>query len=464
MNNVRKLVRDLDRGVNLEKNLLQYAEILGDTYLGYAAVELTFSFCILVESVPEYAKISPEEKAVYEEVRELVKRVVEEDRESCPALIEEAKGIREKITAIMEVFTSYTDRMICYDYVLKRMELRFSSNPEALREIESMKEDDFVSRYVAYVAGAGDKSVVRDRLQQMMGDIPVRMTKNKFLERVAQTFTLYRDSDRASLDSFVYMIRSAAMLQKPDESVLHDRSISDFLERLADTDLTALDEEAYQKLCGEMEEIAERIKFTTDFYYTLQRVVNRVYAVCLARLHGPESSVYLDCLAVLRRAAAGEEWEDGMERLEGRIEQYVERSSYLEAALWEVRSSCASTLKELGLYEDFEDYAVLANLLSDSLFIDLEKAGGDGKVDAALIEQVSREVEEELSNLLTSLSKPLRRAVMAAVLEKLPVTFQNTQEIEAYVRTNLFGCQDFSEKGVVLLELEDQMREDTYFG
>ena len=48
---------------------------------------------------------------------------------------------------------------------------------------------------------------------------------------------------------------------------------------------------------------------------------------------------------------------------------------------------------------------------------------------------------------------------MAEVLEKLPVEFVNTGEIETYIRTNLFGCQNEAEKKAAMIELREWMDE-----
>ena len=49
---------------------------------------------------------------------------------------------------------------------------------------------------------------------------------------------------------------------------------------------------------------------------------------------------------------------------------------------------------------------------------------------------------------------------MGLVLEKLPLTFQNSDEVLDYIRVNLMGCQDKAEKCVVLTMLADLIREE----
>ena len=108
---------------------------------------------------------------------------------------------------------------------------------------------------------------------------------------------------------------------------------------------------------------------------------------------------------------------------------------------------------------EFDAFAKIANLLSDSLFIDMEHYGDTETVDSSVEAEKINKLTSELSEFLTNLGKPLKKAVMATVLEKLPVEFSNTQEIETYIRTNLFGCQNEAEKKAAMLELREWMDE-----
>ena len=89
----------------------------------------------------------------------------------------------------------------------------------------------------------------------------------------------------------------------------------------------------------------------------------------------------------------------------------------------------------------------------------MENFGKDDTVDAAEEAKKVNELTAELSDHLSTLSKPLKKAVMAAVLEKLPVDFSSAGEIETYIRTNLYGCQNPAEKKAALMELREWMDE-----
>ena len=125
MNQIRKIIKDLDKGVAPRKNLPIYANYLADTYLNYASIELVFSAYMLVETCQEGIDLSEEEDRRYDEVRKEIPHVYEEDAEAQKACIERLDRIRGEITPVMEKYTSYTDQLICYDYVLKHRKFDF---------------------------------------------------------------------------------------------------------------------------------------------------------------------------------------------------------------------------------------------------------------------------------------------------------------------------------------------------
>ena len=48
---------------------------------------------------------------------------------------------------------------------------------------------------------------------------------------------------------------------------------------------------------------------------------------------------------------------------------------------------------------------------------------------------------------------------MSKILEKLPMLYTKSSEVDEYIRLNLFGCQDKAEKYVVIKILQDLMQE-----
>lgn len=111
----------------------------------------------------------------------------------------------------------------------------------------------------------------------------------------------------------------------------------------------------------------------------------------------------------------------------------------------------------MGLTPFFEDFSLVANLLSDSLFIDLDRLQEAGTADAATVRKCTEKLLDELSGRLSGMPRPVRQAVTGQILEKLPLPFERAKDVEKYIRVNLLGCQNKAEKLVVMTMLTDLM-------
>ena len=480
---MRRLVHDIHEGKNLEKNLVKYKDLAIPLYMEYAALELTFSaFTMIQEIMEERKELAEREKAAVDVILAALDTVGRHDpspRDEKEGMEGESGGdvsgqennfvyretagkmreLREEITQKMDLFTAYTDRLICYEYVLNRMEYKYMPEDELNRQLASFDEEAYLRELLAYLFVDKDQSVVRDKLRMIMGQIPVYMTKGKFFERIREALTLYRDSDRAALDDFLYMIRTSAMVYEPQHYAGEYEGMEDWLGKLSEADYVNMPEEDYEEYVTLLEQGAKAVHEMTDFYYSLQKVVNCIFAVCrIFPYCGEQTKLVRACRSIWVCLAKREYMDEMLRPLEGRIEDKVEKTSYMESVLFEIKSSYKKELERCGLTDFFEDFSVAANLLSDSLFIDLEKVAKMEKVDAEYMSERTESLLEELATKLKSVSRPVKRAIMAQVLDKLPMAFTRSEEVEEYLRVNLLGCQDKAEKCTVMVMLRDLVK------
>lgn len=459
---MKHLIKEIHAGRNLDKNLRQFEKKAVETYRDYASLELTFSAFSLIEEIwEEKSDLSAAEKTVTDEICRVLDTVGRGMGER-DGIIRDVERLRKKITEKMDYFTSFTDRLICYEYVLNRMELKYISEKELKKRLAAFDEEQYVRGLCQYLFVQKDQTVIRDKVRLVVGQIPVRMTKSKFFEKISEALTLYKGGDKSSLDNFIYMIRTASMVYEPAYKGGEYTEFHEILEDLENADYSGLSEEEYNRLVKRLEQGAKQVSRLTDFYYSMQKVVNCIYAVALIRNYQTgETKLTAACQSIWVCLAKGEHRDEMLTPLEGRIEENVEKTSYLESVLFEVKASYKKELKEVGLTQFYEDFALVANLLSDSLFIDLDEAASEEKADASYVERCREELFRELEEKMSGVSRPVKRAIMGEVLEKLPMMFEKSGQIEEYIRVNLLGCQDKAEKCTVMTMLWDLVREES---
>lgn len=458
---MKKLIHDIHKGKNLKENLKKYAELAIPVYMDYGMLELTFSAYTLVEEIVEESQELAARES--EPIARVLAALGTLGQENCDyaSLAADMQELRREITRKMDLFTAYTDRLICYEYVMNRMEMAFIPEKELTKKLADFDEKEYMAKLNEYLFGNTDQSVIQDKVRMVMGQVPAHITKNKLFERIEEASTLYKDQDRSAMDSWLYMIRTSAMIYEPQHYVGQYAALEQQLKRLEQADYDNLSESEYDELAAVLETGARDIHEITDFYYNVQKVVNGIYAMCLILPYCETESKLVKAGRSIWCCLAKKEYKEEMLLpLEGRIEPCVEKSSYLESVFYEIKSSCQKELTEVGLTQFFEDFALVTNLLSDSLFIDLSRMGEEEKADGAYIKTRTSQLLEELEEKFQSLSRPVKRAVVAQILEKLPLPFQSAAEVQEYILVNLMGCSNKAEKCVVLTILWDLMQEE----
>ncbi len=457
---MKKLIHDISNGKNLENNLNVYKKMMLQTYRDYAALELTFSAYTMVEEiVEEKPALALKEKETIDKICQGLSALGKGGSQT--EVIAVMKELRQEITNKMDLFTAYTDRLICYEYVLNRMELKFLSAKELDAKCKEINEEQFLQRLMLYLFGDKDQSVMKDKLRLVMGQVPVHMTKSKLFERIREALTLYKDGDKNALDDFIYMLSTSAMLYEPQHFVGEYPEFEEILHSLEKADYTSLTEKEFLEMQQLLEEGSQSIHEITDFYYSLQKVVNGIYAMAVLSSYESEESKLQEAMKSIWVCLAIQEYRDEMlVPLEGRIEEYVMKANYLESILPEIISSYEKELENLELKEFFTDYSLITKLLSDSLFIDLAKSEQLEMVDSSYMKEVTESLLEKLEEKMGKVNRPVKKAMIGQIIEKLPITFSNTDEVKTYLSTNLLGCQDKAEKIIVMSMLEELMQEE----
>ncbi len=473
MNEWKKLLRDLSRGVNVDKNLPRYAEVFVDTCYHEALLKLTFSAYLLYEQkedgVGNGVWDSPDEAKWYGETASLLRRLVEQaDKPFCAEvyedLAEQANQLRGQMKAVMEVYTTYADRLICFDHVIDRMRFRYEGEEEQRRQMNDINEVHFVNHVMQFLFEPDDSAVRAERIKNVIREIPVLMTKNKLFSHIEQTLSAYVGGDKTSLERYLYILRSVAMLNQPDESVISKNQIGTWIDQLSHTDFLALDEAGFLEMKTRMDQEADRLSQMTDLYVQLQEIVNEIYAFCLIRRYTQnKTDLYTDCMDVLRDVTESHFQDEKLEKLEGKIEYYVETAAYLESFLPEIKKWDPDRADKWRHGMDLHVFTMISDLLSDSLFIDLKKGDDTEFVDERMVNEAVGQLTDQLSQLFKTLPKEAKRTVMSMILAELPPIFQNAEECVTYVTTNVFGCQNMAERKAVVSSLASLMAEEELF-
>lgn len=464
----KKVIRDILQGKDLEMNLPAYAgSYISSTY-EYSLIHLVLNYYTIKEIEDETNGVSKDEylSSVVNELHTILFQTILNDelQEDYSELIEKLHGLRNDMTRKMTVLTAYTDALQIYEYVLNRIEYNVTE------ESFPVEETELAAKVFQYLFSDNDKMVVNSKIQMVTGQLPIRMTKNRFFDYLTNTLNIYNGSDKSAVDDFVDMLKSTTLLEIPEGFDTAYPAIYSFVDMLQNTDYKTLNLAGYR---GIMEQFAVTTDYLTELvsnYLLVMEIVNDLYAALLALPYqnneAKEVAVCVDMLKGLHDAFISEGSipdlvDEGLEQIVGVQEDLGEEIMQFESVLAEITKEHADTISWIMSDKIFNSLILISKLSSDSLFVDLDKDEvSDEVADMEYVTAKRDELISILSEFFGNHSKEVNRAVMAAMFSSMPVLFNSQQEVKDYIEYSLNHCSNAGELMACAKILEDMMDEE----
>lgn len=461
---IRECIKELQKNRNQEQMLPEYVKQYMMLNGEYAKVNLMMEYYMFYETVTE--GINPyieSAKEIADAFHDMVsdffeKPLSDEERKE---MAERLLVLRQDVTDRMQVLTAYVDCFVVYEYVLNRVQYRFEDQ-------EFLPADEvFAQELVNFIFSGQDQSAISDNIRFVLGQLPVRMARSRYFELIRDSISVYKGSERSSLEGYLYMFRTSAMLYHDENMGKYFQEFVPVLEELASLEYETIDEKTYQIYAEKIRVNASKLNDVTDLYMQLGKLINHMYIIC-ASVSEPENTGKaedtvirgINALFLEKASAVFEQSENVLQteeeklywlgeqfaEVEGKQESLYERLNVAGAALEEIEESQRESIGELGLAQDFQILKKMFLLTSNSTFADLSGQRREEKVSAKMAEDAADTLIEECRQFFRGKSRMLRRAVMANTLEKMPVFFTSAQEVADYVMNALLLCEDAAEK------------------
>ncbi|MBP3808904.1 MAG: hypothetical protein ILA13_11030 [Eubacterium sp.] len=457
----KKLMTYIQADKDREDNILKYQRLLGTAFNDYSTIKLSMNLFTLYERIADLLDTeSPDEDMmqVRDELEQYINtlsfslRNVFVDKKPDASLISDITSIRDKITADMKLLTFYVDAYEIYEYILNRKEPKFRD--EELTEIDSAQ---LAETMFDFVFAEDDKLLINTRIQDMIAQLPVRMTKSHFFDIISNSLMIYRGGEKKSVDGFIESIRDAALLDEPKG--LSDRyaSLYEFYKELRSVNYESIDEDTVSSLSDKISENADKISAICSDYMMMTEVINDILVVLYTE--GLKDSSYLDdrydtastiissivTATDIYEASAG--FDELFVKLEGAQEDAYETLASLNANFDDLYNTYYE-MYEGDIQNAFDNLSKVDRLTSTSLFMDIESNGLSVVVDEAdeiYINEEKNSLVEDFKAHFEKLGKSERRSVMAKVMSLMPVFFNTKQEIKEYFEYALSSCSDLAE-------------------
>ena len=455
---LKDISRDVLGGKQLQETLPQFLNHLANQYQTYAGVKLAMQYYSLYEAYTDsedsWSRDAVEAmNRINEIIREgILKGCCGKEREKAIIAVD---GIRRDISRRMNILTAYADIFLIYEYILNRIEYRFVGEPEEI-------DDEELSRAILrYIFDTQDNFVINEKIREMIGQLPIRITKQKYYDLLQESINAYLGAEVSSLNSYLYMLRTSAMLCHEEGMDTYYPKLWKQRKKLASTDYRNLTKQGYEKAFGVLQGATLVLETESTAYLSMMEIINEIYAMLLCNAYAgmvqnDNETAESTAMQIIRETSSLFSSEDSseqslgfldwFEKLEGVQEEISDQLILQEDALYETEHVHGKLAESMMLQKQLQSLIRAQKLLSNSLFADLEEQPDEIIADEDKIAEESRALLEELRILFANSDMAVCRAVIANTINKIPVFFKNHKEVMDYVRYSIERCTNRYEK------------------
>ncbi len=452
MSSVKKLIGEIKSDINKEANIKEYSKLLTEKYNYYAMIKMSMNYYTMEEIISEMTDNNSDVCKYFEVLTRLIKNNIIDRKPVDDEAVTAVKQIRENIEYKMKILTSYTDGYEIYEYILNRIEAKVKD------KVENVDIALLSDKMYSYVFNESDKMVINSKLQLLMAQLPVRMTKSKFGDVVSNTLALYKGGEKSSLDEFCDMLRTSSLISKPKGFETEYPFLYHVYTDLSSVDYKELKDDEFDILNDRLSQAAAIINEEASNYILMQEIANDIYTILLtiedAYGENEKLPAYKAALHIINKCIESDDFDslseilmDSFISLEGAQEDVTESIMPLEAAFDDIYVGKSEDIKSYGLSDKFDILDKISRLLSTSLFIDVENyvRNESNMVDEAYYNETKDKLIADFMNLFNDCGRMVVRSIMCKILAAMPIFLNSKQEIKEYFDYTLSGCKDMSE-------------------
>ena len=356
MKNLGYIASEITKGKNLTENLEKYGKGLSSLYNGLAYIKLSMNYYTILNMIKDNEIDDEQFLAMFEKVNEVIElSSIGSSIADKAVLTEKIDAVRNELISIMESVTDYVDKFRIYEHVLNRVEYRFRDDAFDSEYYNTYMTNDIMH----YIFSDKDNVSINARISDIVGQLPVRMSKGKFYDHISEAFTLYHGAQKKTIDDFYYSLSTSAMLGKAAMDNGFFTDMHDIYVTLDKADYKNIDSAEYTRLKGALDIATEKMSNAADIYVLLAQIVNDLYTIILSENNtvGDSTEVMTSKDIIKKSRAVFEEEEDLdeiaalFEAFEGKQEHILETITAADFATQYATGNLKDELSKLAIDE-----------------------------------------------------------------------------------------------------------------
>ena len=449
---MKKIVGDILKNKNIDESLKAYYGKLMEINNKYANIRLAMNYYTYYTMIAEDNGILESENMTgIAMISQVIESVMDNHRGNLASDISKLENLRNSIIGKVKDLTCYVDKFNIYEYALNRVEYRFKDSDYPA----GYSDENLTRKLMQFILEDEDHMAINRKISQVVGQLPLHFTKNKFYEMVSNGLSIYKGGTKESFNDFLYMLRTTSMLERTDTMTESYPYLDETFRELEKVRFKNITSEECDEMRYNISKVSEYIEELMNSDMMIQEIINDLLIVLYTIKYQRDDNVVRACVEIIKDTnllflgkfspKSVEEIEDMFIMLEGTQEELYPKLSAFDVTD-QIAESYSEKIEELNLTQEYEVVYKLPKLNSDSMFVELNRAEDNSVVDEEFIEKEEKKLFADYAQLFAGSDKMVKRAVMSAAIAELPVFFHNISELQDFIFDTLSICTDKAEK------------------
>jgi hypothetical protein len=455
---LKKAQRQLKQGENVIEALPIVINDQIGSYYKYSLIKFAYEFLVFSERTKEHVKDECYEN-LKQEVIDIVRKGILEDFIDNQKITQDIHVIRETIAKGLELLTIYADEIEMYEYILNRIEYRFKTN-YSNSDIEA-----FSGEVIQFLFSDKDNALINQKVKAVLGQLPMRLTKDKFFDYVKSSLNIYKGTDKQHLVEHIEVLKKICTPEINGDFGKVFVDVYEPIKNIQEMTFDQITEEAFKSAKNNLKVASNKIENYINSYVDLILNVNLIYAQLISK---DKKDIYNQEHAFNIISKTIKYWdteEDGLEEimedleaLEG-IQENIGHDILMNEGIIETGCHFLNEIP-VPIQGDLMRLDQLGKLTSSSFYTNLieehkEPDILDDKKIYKLMEELFNYLEENFKN------QPMiiRRSKMSKLMATLPLSFNRPEEIYQYIHFALTQCGNEAEREASIKLIKEIMED-----
>lgn len=258
---MKKIVGDLLKNRNVESGLKEYYGKFMEINNKYAFIRLAMNYYTYYVVKQESDGIMDADYDSYlKKVNCIIEKCAKDNNENVTEDIDTLNEIRDEIIGKVKDVTCYVDMYNIYEHAINRVEYRFRDDELP----DGYSDENYTRKLMQYILEDEDNMMVNSKIKDVVGQLPLKLTKSKFYDMLSNGLSIYNGSTKDSVDDFLYMIKSSSMLEKTASMEESYPYLAEAFKQLKDIHFKEITNEQYEEAKDILSEIAAYIDEQMD--------------------------------------------------------------------------------------------------------------------------------------------------------------------------------------------------------